>query len=247
MKDAGLPDFTQNGFYMKNYKIVIGIPTINRADLLKENLAGLVETMSDLYRIIIVDNGKQNIHKLIPSEFKDRSFIHNSKTNLGVSDSWNFIMELAFKEGEGEFQADYVYLVNDDIVLGHTISDINEAIKQNPKAPFILGEASFSNFLVSKQGFYDIGPFDSEFFPAYFEDNDFDRRCTVAEKPGAKEQSLLKVAVFRNSCTIKKDRKLNNNFTNNKRYYIKKWGGPPKNEKFTKPFNGKPPKSRRKK
>ena len=44
----------------QNFKIIIGIPTLNRADLLNEALEKYFEDFKDT-EIFIVDNGKQNI------------------------------------------------------------------------------------------------------------------------------------------------------------------------------------------
>jgi hypothetical protein len=49
--------------------------------------------------------------------------------------------------------------------------------------------------------------------------------------------AMLNPAIYRNSMTIAKDQTLNNNFENNKRYYISKWGGEPTQETFGTPFN----------
>ena len=40
-------------------KIFMGIPTVNRADLLKDSLIDIEKNMPDLYKLIIVDNGNQ--------------------------------------------------------------------------------------------------------------------------------------------------------------------------------------------
>jgi len=66
-------------------KIAIGIPTINRADLLKENLADLSVNFSDVDNIYIVDNGNQNIQ--IPENLKTKTIVETPGRNLGVAAS----------------------------------------------------------------------------------------------------------------------------------------------------------------
>jgi hypothetical protein len=223
---------------MKNYKVVIGIPTINRADLLKGCLKDIAEVLPDIHGLIIVDNGLQKFK--VPEALKDKTHVHSAKKNLGVAASWNYIMKKGFGEGADDFNADYVYIINDDVVLGHSLESIYAAINENPDAYNILGSGSFSNFLVAKKAYYEIGRFDETFYPAYFEDNDWDRRCSLSNTPSAVTKHLV-LKTFRNSCSIAKNRKLNNNFQKNRKYFMKKWGGPPKKVKFKVPFDGREP------
>ena len=73
----------------QNFKIIIGIPTLNRADLLNEALEKYFEDFKDT-EIFIVDNGKQNI---ITRE--EKFAIYKPEENLGVAKSWNTIMDYA--------------------------------------------------------------------------------------------------------------------------------------------------------
>jgi glycosyltransferase involved in cell wall biosynthesis len=60
-------------------KLIIGIPTINRADLLNEALANYFEDFKDT-EIVICDNGKQDIIT------RERNFVlYRPEQNLGVS------------------------------------------------------------------------------------------------------------------------------------------------------------------
>ena len=85
--------------------------------------------------------------------------------------------------------------------------------------------------------------FDENYFPAYFEDNDFHYRLKLAitKKYGNLKMHAgtkkMNPALFRNSMTIKKDPKVNSGFTANQKYFTKKWGGPPGHEKFKTAWN----------
>jgi hypothetical protein len=102
---------------MSDVKSVIGIPTINRADLLEEAL--------DLYsknwkrNIFIVDNGSQII--------QPRPLVKVMKMshNLGVSGSWNHLCKTLFSQGYT-----HVCLLNDDVIWKKTQDQIDKFINE---------------------------------------------------------------------------------------------------------------------
>ena len=101
-------------------KLIIGIPTLNRADLLNEALEKYFEDFQDT-EIFIVDNGNQSI---ITRE--EKFAIYRPAENLGVAKSWNMIMDYADK-----LKATHVLMLNDDIVLGRTEHEIKMVIKNS--------------------------------------------------------------------------------------------------------------------
>jgi len=83
-----------------------------------------------------------------------------------------------------------------------------------------------------------IGYIDVNFFPAYFSDNDYNRRAMLA---GVKGCTLPHAAYFHFwSRTIHQGSGGSNAtfYSNNAQYYREKWGGLPGDEAFTVPFNG---------
>lgn len=205
-------------------KLIIGIPTINRADLLNEALANYFEDFKDT-EIVICDNGKQDIIT------RERNFVlYKPEQNLGVSGSWNMIMDYADK-----VNGTHVLILNDDIYLGKSQEEINTIIRLW-KPEFICTELNWCSFILSVEAYKKVGKFDENFFPAYFEDNDYFRRMqlagvTIIVNP------MLNPVVYRNSMTIQKTPELNNGFEKNRQYYISKWGGQPTQETFSTPFN----------
>jgi hypothetical protein len=101
----------------------------------------------------------------------------------------------------------------------------------------------FSCFCVSRRFCQEIGRFDEEFYPAYFEDNDTHRRIKLA---GFEAGAFAPYWHFRNGMT-RKDPNLrtliNSNFESCKKRYCEKWGAPYDNgnpmgrETFLTPFN----------
>jgi GT2 family glycosyltransferase len=205
-------------------KLIIGIPTINRADLLNEALANYFEDFKNT-EIVICDNGKQEIIT------RERNFvIYRPENNLGVSGSWNMIMDYAEK-----VKATHVLMLNDDIYLGKSEEEIN-AIIRLWKPEFLCTELNWCSFILSVDAYLKVGKFDENFFPAYFEDNDYFRRMLLSDVPMV-FNGMLNPAIYRNSMTIQKTPELNNGFEKNRQYYISKWGGQPTQETFGTPFN----------
>ena len=208
-----------------NFKFIVAIPTINRADLLNEALAKYFEDFKDTH-IAICDNGKQDI---ITRE--ENFMIYRPEENLGVAKSWNMLMDYADK-----IEATHVLVLNDDIYLGKTEHEINMLIRNNMDADFINSFHNWCSYILKVEAWKIAGKFDEEFFPAYFEDNSFDYKMTLIE---AKKTwtSFLDPLVYRNSMTIAKDPALNNRFQQNRELYIQMWGGLPTEEKYTTKFN----------
>jgi GT2 family glycosyltransferase len=209
----------------KNIKLVVAIPTINRADLLNEALAKYFEDFKNTH-IAICDNGKQEI---ITRE--ENFMIYRPEQNLGVAGSWNMLMDYADK-----IDATHVLVLNDDIYLGRTEHEVKMIIKNNSDADFINSFQNWCSYILKVDIWKKVGGFDTEFFPAYFEDNSFDYKMTLAE---AKKSwtSFLDPIVYRNSMTIAKDPTLNQKFAQNRQTYIDMWGGLPSEEKYKTKFN----------
>ena len=83
-----------------------------------------------------------------------------------------------------------------------------------------------------------VGYFDENFFPGYFEDNDYRYRLKLTN---TKITSIPLTNEHQTSSTLKSStlfqQKNNFTFQENYNYYIKKWGGPPNKETYVTPFN----------
>jgi len=84
-----------------------------------------------------------------------------------------------------------------------------------------------------KVGYYDVG-----FYPAYFEDNDYARRCDLVGVKYVTVESAVFYHFWSRSIHEGGLRELNDRrFSLNQQYYITKWGGSIGNESYTSPFN----------
>src|ERR1035437_4542633 len=205
-------------------KFAIGIATINQKDLLVEAINKYLVDFPNIH-IYIVDNGHQDI------QYTDaRITIHISEKNLGVSDSWNLLCNYAFYSKN---PVENILILNDDIYLGKKEDEVLSEFEEF--FDFYVSHASWCSFLLSKNTFEKTGEFDNQFFPAYFEDNDYHIRMKLLGM-SYKVTEKLTPEIFRSSCTIKKDPSLNFNFDLNRQKYINKWGGIPGQETFKTPI-----------
>jgi GT2 family glycosyltransferase len=210
----------------KEIKLMVGIPTINRADLLNESLEKYFEDFQKTH-IAICDNGKQEI---ISRE--KNMMIYKPISNIGVAGSWNAIIDYANK-----IDCTHVLMLNDDIYLGAKENEIQELILSNPEIDFFVSSScNWSAFIIPIKTFQDVFHFDENFFPAYYEDNDYHYRMILKNKK-VMAASILNSEIFRESMTIKKNPKINKDFEKNKQFYIKKWGGYPGKEIYKTAFN----------
>jgi GT2 family glycosyltransferase len=218
-------------------KFAIGIPTINRKDLLNESLEDIAKNMSDVEQIYLTDNGNQNIESIVPESIKYKTRVAHPPINMGVAGSWNDMMYRGFVKRN----VDYMLILNDDVVFGRTTKELEEAINFHPEA-FLLRSGGWGAFLISNECYQIVGPFDEKFFPAYFEDNDYSQRMYKIGRLDICPRGIgqLEPKIYRTSMSIKKDPNLNKNFKINSERFRGKWGGPPDKAKFSFPFNERP-------
>lgn len=211
---------------MTDIKVGLGIPTINRLDLLQEALAVYGQLWSER-PVIIVDNGNQDVPEA--SWYR----VEKSPFNRGVAESWNFLADALF-----DAACTHAVIMNDDIIFDKSPQQIEQAISLYP-AGFYKGSqvgADWSVYVVAKTTFRSVGKFSDLFYPAYFEDNDYEHRMKLFGTPVI-ASDFFNPVVFRNSQTIAKNPELNSNFNNNFQRYVEKWGGPPRGELYDTPYN----------
>jgi GT2 family glycosyltransferase len=218
----------------------IGIPTINRADLLAEAMSRYAVTFPQRM-ILIMDNGKQDIdcggHR--------RTIVARNVANRGVAGSWNDLADatIGLDDLGGH---DAIVILNDDVILGssdeeidslvhcmmHERSDVRSTVCDMP----ICSHGGMCGFVLSKRVREKVGRFDESFHPAYFEDDDYKYRMKLLGLTvGSPEQLWLQT--FRKSSTISKDPSLNEQYSSNEEVYRSKWGGLPGQEQFLVPYN----------
>lgn len=224
----------------------IGIPTINRADLLIPTLHKYAIDFPTI-AIYVLDNGKQDIP--IEKWPNVTIFYPPDFANLGVAGSWNALCRLIFYEEQGLMPSvsmgnwkrypgrPLAWIMNDDIYSGMCEKGLELHLFTTPLFDFAAPEQNWSNFMITETCFQKVGPFDEKFYPAYYEDNDYRYRLKLK---GLTYRQLpwLAPEVFRVSMSREKDPSLCQRVPANLEYYVAKWGGPPGEETYRIPFDG---------
>ena len=208
--------------------MLLGVPTLNRYDLL-ERLIGSAERGSERPTgYFVVDNGGR---WAVPAALSALHMeILRPAQNLGVAASWNRILDRA--------GSDPVLISNDDIEFGmDTVCLLLQALGREPFAS-ALGFAIFAQkrSVTDRVGFYD-----EHFFPAYYEDNDYEHRMALAKIRRVNVQSMGLSHVGWATSRALGMRGHHDWYARNLKYYTEKWGGPPGGERFDAPFDGSPP------
>jgi len=206
----------------------IGIPTLNRADLLLPSLKKYLVDFKNT-DIHILDNGNQNLSKL---EENVHTYVHNQKENIGVAASWNKLCQIIFTKH------DWALLVNDDVYLGYGNSRVNMCIEMS-EVGLVQSELNWSVLLINKDLYEYIGEFDEGFYPAYYEDSDYMYRLKLHGLLHEVNNSLNPIDAKVSQTYEKAPELVNLSMRFNRQRYIDKWGNVPLLEKYTTPFNNK--------
>jgi GT2 family glycosyltransferase len=212
-----------------------------------------------------VDNGStdetcEEAGRMVSATFQHRRY----ESNMGTARSWNYGIADGLDKG-----ADYVAVLNNDIVchpecldrLAHrmergdvalaTALDVRGEVASPEELATISAESKdgvpesehpdFAAFVLSRTCWETVGTFDEDFFPAYFEDNDYHRRIMLAglravvHPPamfyhfGSRTQNESGAAPVVSGSM----------FERNRDRYLRKWGGLPGAENFHVPFGGR--------
>lgn len=227
-------------------RIFVGIPVLNRFDLLERAIMALDYEPMELFVINnnTVDEANQRRFEELKGRFKFDSF--SPRYNLGVAASWNRIITTAWSRGY-----EFVYIGSNDTMLGAgTLKALVEMEKPEPECLWMVNHFNF--WCLRLSAVPKIGLVDENFMPAYFEDNDYHRRIKLAgldwvhmgDRAFEKNRRTVP-AVSSNhlgSQTVRSDHEYaihnGNTFNNwNRNHYIMKWGGMPGSESFTTPYN----------
>lgn len=208
----------------------VGIPTYICFDLVDQCIESILASDWLPRRIIVLDNsgGKYPGH---PSR---RVQVWTPSHNLGAGGSFNFLFP-AFDP------APYIQL-NDDIEVA---PDLLRAMLQ-AEGGVIVGDGTSAGtaIMIRSETWKQVGPFDPQFWPAYYEDNDWFYRASllgihaVCPKSGGFRNNGPSATKAR---MCPEDRAVvDQRYAINTGYYRDKWGGPPHQEVFTRPFDGVP-------
>ena len=230
---------------------LVGIPCCNVPTAIPEIFAETIEAIAKSTRqpafVIIVDNGDKPLEEKLLLRGGLPSILRRPHRNTGCAGGWNEICAWMM-----ENHLPTIILNDDCAVAPNTFAQMLD----EPKGYFICGRG-FSCFRIEPEIFQRVGPFDEEFYPAYFEDADYRRRMRLIGIPII-EWSVEEIATISpgrtrspsgivhgkhaadgsyQSWTGEKLQWFKDCYEANKRRYSQKWGGEPDNETFVVPFN----------
>lgn len=171
-------------------------------------------------------------------------YIQNRENNLSMA--WNRGLKSIFTT------CDYAVVMGLDSIAPEPeqVQELIEALENNPNlglvsatgvagyvfrltqpswTPVKHGDGSFSFFVISKEAFQKVGEFDTNFSPAYFEDNDYLERLWEAGYTPMRAEHISYYHVFQG--TIKRGDGISKKYADfmnkNLNYFRQKWGKTP--------------------
>jgi len=164
--------------------------------------------------------------------------INNTTINRGVAASWNLGRQRVLDESR-----DWLIILSASVRFGADgLDDFIGVLDDHRIALAVEAADEMGWHLIAfpRCTLEAVGPFDENFWPGTFEDNDFSWRiqCRVKES-GQKFRSWPKVSVDAYSASYGHSFLLagvQGDGACLRDYYIRKWGGPPSEEVFTRPF-----------
>jgi GT2 family glycosyltransferase len=198
----------------------VTIPFLTGEDDLRRCLASIDADVTPL----IIDNSEAGVPDDIPG------WVLPMPHNLGVAASWN----LGIKSDP---TAPYWLFANHDTVLAPGDLDrlIAEMEKGGPRWVGMNGDWRVMG--LTREAVETVGWFDENYHPIYCEDADYERRCTLAGVPW---YFIPGGATHVGSATIRDPRYGQANartYPDNVAYHRAKWGGGPRAEVYTTPFD----------
>lgn len=176
--------------------------------------------------------------------------IDNWRENIGVSAGWNVGIQEAIAN-----RCDVALVCNDDIILhpgtitklvaevwnhrADLVTPINTRDGRVTEKPEHHPHPDFSCFMIEPEKFvYKFGHFDTNFSPAYFEDNDMAYRIKLL---GGSYYCRTDAGFFHKGSVTQnwggQQVVTGTMFRANEAYYISKWGGRPGQERWNTPYN----------
>lgn len=221
-------------------KLALMIPTLCRADLLREAVEPLLRHRELFSQFTVLDNGNQGLGWVLDAGIG----LYKSPRNLGFGGSCNWAIQRMLVD----CNADWLMVHSDDIVLSdETLSRLPEICDRHRDAWLVRGKASFAVFMLSCAGAevsrYEPGKyFDEEFWPGQFEDLDFEWRLKLLDENRVvtREPDLFP-AVWRRQSSYGGVSDFRSYRRKNRAYFVEKWGAIRPSCRYRVPFNGEQP------
>jgi GT2 family glycosyltransferase len=188
------------------------VPVLNRYDLLQR----MVSSIDHPLELLILDNG-DGLKSLQVPPWVDARVLH-LPTNQGVAGSWNLGIKLL------PFEPVWFFSSADTEYKPGALANLAKA--KPSEITLCNSFPHWQTFAIGEEVVRQIGLFDENLFPIYFEDNDYTKRAKLA----GIQITYADVDVHHdNSSTINSDanyaRENSRTYTNNKDYFEAKTNG----------------------
>lgn len=191
---------------------VMIVPVLTRHDLLDRMIMSINFPIRDL---VIVDNGARSYDYLpVWNQWVNKIWHLKMPSNMGVASSWN----LGIKSTP---MSEYWLVSNFDVEWGGDSLKMFSEIAKNDNLVLSNGSPEWCAFTIGWKVIDKVGLFDEALHPAYFEDNDMERRV---DRAGFKIVNSFIPIAHDNSSTLKSGFHSLNDFTfqSNAKYYEEK-------------------------
>ena len=173
---------------------VVIIPVLNRYDLLERCIDSLDFPVD---KIIIIDNGgriEEDCLMMPRNSRHGKTYTLDMPSNLGVASSWNLGIKMT------PFASGWILLNSDAWFMPNKLEQFWEQCY--PNEIHLTGSPEWACAWIGSEVVKDVGLFCEGFHPAYFEDNDFERR---AVRLGVNIRRSQDIIMHDNSSTLLSD------------------------------------------
>lgn len=224
----------------------LGIPTLCRYDLLDDLLRSAEAGSLHPSGYVIIDNGggygRSRLDAVLGPERAPVAELVTPGRNMGVAASWNWML------AEAEAANEPLVISNDDVRF--TRSTFADLASELATTAFVEGEG-WALFGQRPEVVRRVGYYDENFWPAYYEDVDYDLRLRRAGiVPVRVITEPFQHVGWATTRSQEDARWLAEGRERNHQYFLKKWGaesanprwnGHPGIQHYPEPFNGSPP------
>jgi len=140
------------------------VPTLTRHDLLGRMLRSVDHPLGHL---VVIDNSGRGL--AVPDGPWERMTVLPMPSNLGVAGSWNLAVRMAHREP-------YVVVCSDDMWWPAGSLQELERVACEETLTVSATWPHWQAFALGMRVVRDVGLFDEGYYPAYFEDTDYERR-----------------------------------------------------------------------
>lgn len=173
--------------------------------------------------IMLIDNTlNKDIGLELPIGYRE-----TPQGNIGVARAWNLGVQKVIDKSY-----DFVILLSASMIFNDGMNGFMKELENNKDANGMATQNGWHCIALNRKVFLQIGDFDTNFYPAYYEDSDFIRRMELAgihEPTG--EKKLLSCTLDAYSTGIAHGMKkggITMNIQACGSYFVEKWGNYPK-------------------